>query len=107
MGNSAACLVDYLDKKSGYSGYLSLLDLGLSAVYIDPVFVYGNNFFIPAKIVFELGGFHPDSMPVDQLRYRGDGEYALMMRFKKAGLRAWYDPVATAYHRIPRERMNS
>ena len=93
-------------RKSGYSGYLSLLDRGSSGGYIDPVFVYGDNFFMPAQIVFELGGFHPDSMPEGQLRYRGDGEYALMMRFKGAGLRAWYDPVATVYHRVPRHRMN-
>jgi glycosyltransferase involved in cell wall biosynthesis len=86
------------------SGYLSLLDKGSQGFYIDPSFVYGDNFFIPAQVVFELGGFHPDSMPGDQLRYRGDGESALMMRFKKAGLRAWYDPIATVYHRIPRTR---
>lgn len=95
-----------LIRKSGYSGYLSLLNRGSSGTYIDPVFVYGDNFFIPAQIVFELGGFHPDSMPESQLRYRGDGEYALMMKFKEAGLRAWYDPVATVYHRVPRKRMN-
>jgi glucosyl-dolichyl phosphate glucuronosyltransferase len=87
-------------------GYLSLLDLGLTGMYIDPRFVYGDNFFIPAHLVFQLKGFHPDSMPADQLRYRGDGEYALMMKFKEAGLRAWYDPVATVYHRIPRARMS-
>lgn len=94
-----------LVQKSGYSGYLSLLDRGLNGGYIDPVFVYGDNFFIPAQLVFELGGFHPDSMPAGQQRYRGDGEYALMLRFKEAGLKAWYDPVATVYHRVPRKRM--
>lgn len=88
------------------AGYLSLLDRGTQGDYIDPSFVYGDNFFIPAKMVFELGGFHPDSMPADQLRYRGDGESALMMRFKEAGLKAWYDPVATAYHRVTRSRMS-
>jgi glycosyltransferase involved in cell wall biosynthesis len=87
-------------------GYLSLLNMGSRGIYIDPRYVYGDNFFIPAKIVFDLKGFHPDGMPADLLRYRGDGEYALMMKFKKAGLRAWYEPAATAYHRMPRERMN-
>jgi glucosyl-dolichyl phosphate glucuronosyltransferase len=88
------------------SSYYSLLDMGSGGFYIDPRFVYGDNFFIPAQIVFELRGFHPDSMPADQLRYRGDGEYALMMKFKEAGFRAWYDPAALAYHYIPRERMS-
>lgn len=87
-------------------GYLSLLDMGPTGHYIDPGFVYGDNFFISAETVFELNGFHPDSMPADQLRYRGDGESGLMMKFKEAGLRAWYDPVATASHRIPRARMS-
>ncbi len=86
-------------------GYLSLLDMGATGFYIDPRFVYGDNFFILKQIVFELRGFHPDSMPVDQLRYRGDGEYGLMMKFGQAGLRAWYEPGATVYHRIPRARM--
>ncbi len=86
-------------------GYLSLLDMGPRGFYIDPKFVYGDNFFILKQVVFELAGFHPDSMPADQLRYRGDGEYGLMLKFKQAGLRAWYEPAATAYHRIPRARM--
>jgi glycosyltransferase involved in cell wall biosynthesis len=87
-------------------GYLSLLDLGHRGMYIDPRLVYGDNFFISAKALFDLKGFHPDGMPANLLRYRGDGEYALMMKFKKAGLRAWYSPAATVYHRMPRERMS-
>jgi glucosyl-dolichyl phosphate glucuronosyltransferase len=96
----------WLNALTSEPGYLSLLDMGPEGIYIDPRFVYGDNFFIPAHIVFDLKGFHPDGMPADQLRYRGDGEYALMMKFKEAGLRAWYDPVATAFHRIPRARMS-
>jgi glucosyl-dolichyl phosphate glucuronosyltransferase len=88
------------------SSYFSLLDRGTHGFYIDPSFVYGDNFLIPRQLVFDLGGFHPDSMPADQLRYRGDGESALMLRFKEAGCRAWYDPAATVYHRVPRSRMS-
>lgn len=91
---------------SAYSGYLSVLDFGSTAKIIDPVFVYGDNFFIKASIIRELGGFNPDSLPEHQLRYRGDGEYGLMLKFKKAGLLAWYDPLATAFHRVPAYRMN-
>lgn len=87
-------------------GYLSLLDMGPKGFYIDPKFVYGDNFFIRAQTVFELRGFHPDGMPLDQLRYRGDGEYGLMLKFKKAGMRGWYEPAATVYHRIPRDRIS-
>lgn len=95
-----------LVKESGFSGYLSVMDLGSSAKQIDPVYVYGDNFFTKANIVKELGGFNPDSLPENQLRYRGDGEYGLMLKFKKAGLRAWYEPGATVFHRVPVYRMN-
>jgi len=95
-----------LIKDSEYSGYLSVLDHGPSARDINPVFVYGDNFFIKAMVIKELGGFNPDSLPEDQLRYRGDGEYGLMLKFQKFGLRAWYDPVATVYHRVPAYRMS-
>ena len=94
-----------LIKESAYSGYLSVLDLGLSAKSINPIFVYGDNFFTKPFIIRELGGFNPDSLPEDQLRYRGDGEYGLMLKFQRSGLRAWYDPVATVYHRVPAYRM--
>jgi glucosyl-dolichyl phosphate glucuronosyltransferase len=86
-------------------GFLSLLDMGPTGFYIDPKFVYGDNFFIATQTLLDLKGFHPDGMPTHQLRYRGDGEYGLMLKFTKAGLRAWYEPIATVYHRIPRERM--
>jgi glucosyl-dolichyl phosphate glucuronosyltransferase len=96
----------WLKALSREPGFLSLLDMGAGGFYIDPRFVYGDNFFIAAKTVFKLGGFHPDGMPANLLRFRGDGEYGLMLKFKAAGMRAWYEPLATVYHRIPRERMS-
>ena len=53
----------------------------------------------------DLGGFHPDGMPENQLRFRGDGETGLMMKFNEKGLRSFYDPRSTAYHIIGPERM--
>ena len=87
-------------------GYLSLLNLGTEGFFSEPQCVYGDTFFIPVQLVFDLGGFHPDSMPSNQLRYRGDGETGLMWKFKQAGFRAWYEPDATVYHRIPKDRMS-
>ncbi len=86
-------------------GYLSLLDLGTEGIFIDPKFVYGDNFFIEKQLIFQLRGFHPDSLPSTQLKYRGDGETGLLWKFKSAGYRAWYEPDAIVYHRIPKERM--
>lgn len=96
----------WLVKLTQEPGYLSLLDLGTSGCYVNPKYVYGDNFFIPTRLIFDLKGFNPDSLPEDLLRYRGDGEYGFMLKFKQAGLRAWYEPGATAFHRIPANRMN-
>jgi len=67
--------------------------------------VFGGNCFLPRRLVFDLGGFHPDGMPPELLRYRGNGEGGLMQKFKRAGLRACYDPRATAYHVISADRL--
>jgi len=91
--------------KDGAYGFLTLLDLGAVPHPVDQLWAWGANFFIRRKLVFELGGFHPDSMPAELLRYRGDGETALMRKFKAAGLSAWYDPRATVYHVIGAERL--
>ena len=91
--------------RDGVCGYLSLLDLGTIARPVDPGLVWGCNFFIPRKLIFDLGGFHPDGMPTELLRYRGDGETALMRKFKEAGLKAYYDPRATAFHVIDASRL--
>ncbi len=89
----------------GIENYLGLLDLGTRARPVEPVMVLGGNAFLPRQTLFELGGFHPDGVPSDLLRYRGDGETGLMMKFKQQGLRSWYDPRATAYHLIGANRL--
>lgn len=91
--------------QDGVYAYLSLLDLGPISKPVDPLMVFGCNCFLPKRLIFELGGFHPDGFPPDQLRYRGDGETALMWKFKQAGLRSYYDPMATAFHVIDASRL--
>ncbi len=85
--------------------YLGLLDLGTVKKPVDPYLVFGCNCFLPKRLIFELGGFHPDSVPADLLRYRGDGETGLMARFKQAGLCSYYDPRGLAYHIVGAERL--
>lgn len=85
--------------------YLTLLDLGDEPRQIEPVFVWGASFFIRRSLVYELGGFHPDGMPSDRLRYRGDGELGFFREFQQQGYRAWYDPRSVAYHTVSRKRM--
>jgi len=89
----------------GTFGLLTLLDLGNEPKQIDPLFVWGASFFIRRFLVFELGGFHPDGMPLELMRYRGDGETGFFQEFKKQGYTAWYDPRSVAYHTVSRKRM--
>jgi glucosyl-dolichyl phosphate glucuronosyltransferase len=91
--------------RSGVYGCLTLLDLGASPRPVEPSSVWGACFFVPRRLVFELGGFHPDGMPQELIRFRGDGETGFFQKFAAHGYRAWYDPHATVYHVIPPERM--
>lgn len=86
-------------------GYLSLLDLGDEVKEIDPNYVWGLNFSIRKKTLFELGGFHPDCIPKHLQRFQGDGETGLTIKIKEKGYKAIYQPRALVYHVIPSERM--
>ncbi len=88
-------------------GSLSLLDKGKERMEIDPVCVWGLNFAIRRKTLFELGGFHPDNIPRYLQHFQGDGETGLAMKIKAKGLKAVYAPGAKVYHHIPRERLTA
>jgi len=85
---------------------LGLLNLGEKRRAVDPLTVFGGNCFLPRRLIFELGGFHPDGFPRERRRYRGDGETGLMRKFRNSGFRSFYDPAATAYHVVSPERMS-
>ena len=64
---------------SNYEGgkvltYLGLIDLGDEVKAVDAYHVFGGNCFIPRDVVLELKGYHPDSLPAEIIRYRGDGQ---------------------------------
>jgi len=84
---------------------LSLLDEGNSIKPIEPVRAVGCNLFIGRDSLYELGGFHPDGLPKELLRYRGDGETGLMLKFALSGLRCLYNPEALVWHRIGTSRI--
>lgn len=88
-----------------HSGYLSLLDLGDEYLEINTNEIYGCNLSIRRNILFELGGFHPDTMTQGLIKYRGDGETALMNKVIKAGYKTVYNPKAYIYHVIPSSRL--
>lgn len=86
-------------------GTLSLLDLGDRAIEIDPIQVWGLNYAIRKKTLFELGGFHPDNIPAQLQHFQGDGETGLSRKIKQRGYKAVYHPKAKVYHQIPAARL--
>jgi len=90
---------------NGWCDLLSLADYGDEEREIDPMFIWGVNFAIRKKTLVSLGGFHPDNVPWELRRYRGDGESAVSREVKRLGLRAVYQPAAVVYHVVPRSRL--
>lgn len=86
-------------------GQLSLLDFGDQAREIDPDFVWGCNYAVRKTALIEAGGFHPDALPAEFIRYRGDGEIGLSRKIRQQGYRAWYHPDAAVHHIISADRL--
>ena len=98
-------LFESTDACGWHNGYLSLLDFGDKCMEIPAYYVYGCNFSIRKSVMYECGGFHPDSMPQELIRFRGDGETALSAALMAKGYRTIYEPGASVYHRVPPERL--
>jgi glycosyltransferase involved in cell wall biosynthesis len=86
-------------------GYLSILDFGDEIQEINPNFVFGCNFSIRKSVLLEAGGFHPDGMPQDIIKYRGDGESHVSSYIFKKGYKTIYNPKASVYHLCSTNRM--
>lgn len=88
-------------------GHLSILDFGAGTFDVDPGFIWGCNFSIRREVLLSCGGFHPDSFPVAQLRFRGDGETHVSEEIRRLGLRSIFDSEASVHHFVSNERMTS
>lgn len=86
-------------------GHLSILDFGDEIQEINPNFVFGCNFSIRKTILLEAGGFHPDGMPQDMIKYRGDGESYVSRYIMDKGYKTIYNPKASVYHLCSKKRM--
>lgn len=84
---------------------LSILDFGKGRFEIDPHFVWGCNFSIRRDILLAAGGFHPDAMPQEHLRWRGDGESHVSEWIRHSRYRTVFDGDASVQHRVPSSRM--
>jgi len=87
--------------------YFSLLDYGESELILNQKQgINGCNFAITKDALFAYGGFNPDGYAdVSRQWYRGDGEYGLVQKIKKAGDKVYYLPKAALLHRIPKSRL--
>ncbi len=86
-------------------GYLSILDLGPAVTTIDPSYVYGCNFSIRKSVLDATRGFHPDAMPEEMIRFRGDGESYVSRYIENMGYKAIYHPNASILHIVPAARL--
>jgi glycosyltransferase involved in cell wall biosynthesis len=86
-------------------GDLSILDFGNEEKEISPYYVFGCNFSVRKQIVIDAGGFHPDGMPFELIKYRGDGETYISQFVENRDLKAYYHPLASIYHWVPNSRM--
>jgi glucosyl-dolichyl phosphate glucuronosyltransferase len=84
---------------------LSLLEMGERPLDIDATYIFGLNFAIRKKALFDLGGFHPDALPEHLQHLRGDGETGLSQKANAIGYRAVYQPGVDVHHFVPMFRM--
>jgi glucosyl-dolichyl phosphate glucuronosyltransferase len=87
-------------------GHLSIVDLGDEIKEISPYCVFGCNFSIRKDILLEAGGFHPDGMPKELIKYRGDGESYVSKYIQESDYRTIYNPKASVYHLCSTNRMS-
>jgi glycosyltransferase involved in cell wall biosynthesis len=84
---------------------LSVLDLPEGRREVIPYMVWGCNFSIRKQALIDAGGFHPDSMPDELIRFRGDGETHVSKYVLEQGLTCLFDSRASVHHAVPKGRM--
>jgi glycosyltransferase involved in cell wall biosynthesis len=85
---------------------LSVLKLPAGRRVMSPFGVWGCNFSIRKDVLLEAGGFHPDGMPDEQIRFRGDGETHVSAQIASRGLICMFDSRASVHHAVTRSRMS-
>jgi len=94
-----------LKRKARSIPALSIIEIYGSSRECDPLLVWGCNFSIRKDVLLAAGGFHPDGMPKELIRFRGDGETHVSRFVKESGLLCVFHPEASVYHKITQERM--
>lgn len=84
---------------------LSVVEFPGTRGEVSPYYIWGCNFAIRKEVLLAAGGFHPDGMPKDRIRFRGDGETHVSRHVAEAGLKCVFDADASVYHLVTPERM--
>ncbi|MCP9776971.1 MULTISPECIES: glycosyltransferase family 2 protein [unclassified Cyanobium] len=85
--------------------WLSIQEQANGKYPISPYMVWGCNFAIRRDVLIAAGGFHPDGMPQDLIRFRGDGETHVSKYIADNKLKCMFDSRASVYHKVTPERM--
>lgn len=88
-----------------YIPALSVLEVGKAKREISPYLVWGCNFAIHKEVLLAAGGFHPDGMPQELIRFRGDGETHISRFVAESNMKCVFHPGASVYHKVPASRM--
>jgi glycosyltransferase involved in cell wall biosynthesis len=86
-------------------GWLSLFHGGDTKRYIESDYVCGCNFAIKKELLLRCKGFHPDSMPAELIKYRGDGETALVRKIRALDYKILFNPKLSIFHVIDKHRL--
>lgn len=84
---------------------LSIIKFPDDTSYISPYQIWGCNFAIRKDVLISVGGFHPDGMPGDLIKFRGDGETHVSRSVSESGMKCLFSAGATVYHKVTPERM--
>jgi glycosyltransferase involved in cell wall biosynthesis len=84
---------------------LSVIEFIRPPKELSPFFVWGCNFAIRKNVLLAAGGFHPDGMPRDLIRFRGDGETHVSRYVAQKGLKCVFHPGASVHHKVTPDRM--
>ena len=87
--------------------WLSLFDGGDRSKKVDPCYVFGLNFSIRKKALFEFGGFNPDLITKSLQRFQGDGDFGLTLKLRRENHNAFYHPNASLLHEVSAKRLTA
>lgn len=84
---------------------LSVIEFVRPPRKLSPYLVWGCNFAIRKNVLIAAGGFHPDGMPRELIRFRGDGETHVSRYVAESGMKCVFHPGASVYHKVAPDRM--